>query len=271
MIKLSNPICWLTLIALWASSATASDAPLNGNDIMQLANLRAYYSGGDRTTTGHVVVTEADGTIRTRSTHMIRLDEVRGGDQSYFVYFSEPTDLEKTTFLVYKHPGKDDERWLYLPKLDIVRRIEAGDKRTHFVGTDLFYEDVSGRHVGADNHTLVSENDSYWIVRSEPKEKAGVEFAWYQSWIHKKTHLAIKIEYHDMTDKVYRRFQVKKVRMVDDIPTSTRIELQDLNTGSTTTLDCLEVTYGRGLDKALFMQRSLRQPPMQWLTVEDKP
>lgn len=243
-------------------------AAKTARDIMQLANHRTYYSGGDRTSTGHVVVKNRSGTVRTRSTHMIRLDDSPGGEQSYLVYFSAPTDLEQTTFLVHKHPGEADDRWLYLPKLDIVRRIEAGDKRTHFVGTDLFYEDVSGRHLDDDRHTLIEENDQYWIVRSEPVSTQGVEFAWYKTWVHKKTHLAVQIMYHDDNDRVYRKIQVKKIRNVDGIPTPTKTILQDLNTGSTTTMSCLEVDYGRGLGKKLFSEQSLRQPPLTHMNLK---
>lgn len=255
----------LVLCTLFMSLDAAAKT---AREVMQMANHRAYYSGGDRTSTGHVVVKNRNGTVRTRSTHMIRLDDRPGGEQSYLVYFSAPTDLEQTTFLVHKHPGRADDRWLYLPKLDIVRRIEAGDKRTHFVGTDLFYEDVSGRHLDADNHTLLEENDQYWIIRSEPKTANEVEFAWYKTWVHKQTELAMQIMYHDKNDKVYRQFQVKKVRNVDGFPTPTMTILQDFNTGSTTTMSCLEVDYGRNLDKRLFSEQSLRQPPLTQLNLK---
>jgi len=250
-----------------AAESPAEESNITGLEVMTKANHRAYYSGGDRTTSGHVVVQEKNGTIRKRATQMIRLDSEVGGEQSYFVYFKEPTDLERTTFLVHKHPGADDERWLYLPELDIVRRIEAGDKRTHFVGTDLFYEDVSGRHIKADTHELISESEKYWVVRSTPVTADEVEFSSYETWVHKATELAVKIEYKDKNDKLYRRFSVKKMRVIDGIPTPMKIVLEDLNTGSVTTQNCLEVEYGRGLASDLFAERSLRNPPLKTMTL----
>ncbi|NEX23169.1 outer membrane lipoprotein-sorting protein [Thiorhodococcus mannitoliphagus] len=261
----------LRLGLLLLLAAQGASAAMSGREVMELANHRAYYSGGDRSSTGQVVVKERGGTMRTRSTHMVRLDDTPGGEQSYLVYFSGPTDMEGTTFLVHKHPGKTDERWLYLPELDIVRRIEAGDKRTHFVGTDLFYEDVSGRHLDADRHSLTSETDKYWIVRSEPKDPNEVEFAWYESWVHKDTHLAVKIEYHDRNDRLYRRFSVKKVRNIGGIPTPMQTLLEDLNTGSQSTMSCLEVEYGRGLSPDLFSERSLRHPPLKQIKLSAAP
>lgn len=250
---------------IWA----VDEATMTGREAMELSNHRTYYSGGDRTTSGRVVVEDKNGTIRSRATRTIRLDDQLGGEQSYLVYFEEPTDLERTTFLVNKKPGLDDERWLYLPELDMVRRIEAGDKRTHFVGTDLFYEDVSGRHLDSDKHTLLEDEKKYWIVRSEPIKKGEAEFAWYKTWVHKKTHLPIRVEYYDTNEKLYRRTSVKKVRMVSKIPTPTKIVIEDFNTGSTTTQTCLAVEFSRGLEKELFVEQSLRKPPMKWLTIEN--
>jgi hypothetical protein len=78
----------------------------------------------------------------------------------------------------------------------------------------------------------------------------------------------VQVEYYDTNGKLYRRFAVKKVRNIDGIPTPMKTLLEDLNTGSTTTLNCLEVDYGRGLQQGLFSEISLRQPPMKWLEIK---
>ena len=36
------------------------------------------------------------------------------------------------TFMVYKYPAKDDDRWLFVPAINMVRRIAAQDKRSSF-------------------------------------------------------------------------------------------------------------------------------------------
>lgn len=246
--------------------ASAADEVKNGRDAIELARLRAFYSGKDRIASGHITVNEANGVVRNRDYTVMRLDEKPGGDQYYFVHFTKPSDMADTTFLVHKHvdAAKDDDRWLYLPKLNLVRRIAAGDKRTHFVGTDLFYEDVSGRHIDDDKHTLVEENDKYWVVESKPKAADTVEFTSYKTWVHKKTHLNIKVEYYK-GDKQYRECKVLKVRNIDGIPTPTLGEVLDLETGSKTTSNLLTIKYNAGLPRDIFEERYLRNPPMDWL------
>lgn len=265
MFKTHKVIGALLLLVISVFTIAQDAAPKTGRDVIELGNLRAYYSGKDRILEGHATVTEKNGNVRIRNFKTLRLDETPGGEQYYYVYFTKPTDLVGTTFLVHKNPGEDDDRWLFLPKLDLVRRISAGDKRTHFVGTDIFYEDVSGRHLDDDDHELIEESDKYWIVTSKPKESNSVEFAYYKSWVHKKTHLIIKRQFFDAKDNLYREFKVKKVKTVAGIPTTFKTEVTDHNRGTQTVVDCLYLEYSAGLPRDLFEKPYLRNPPREWL------
>jgi outer membrane lipoprotein-sorting protein len=107
-------------------------------------------------------------------------------------------------FMVHKKLSGDDDRWLYLPALDLVKRIAASDKRTSFVGSDYFYEDVSGRSIDADTHQLLKTTDNYYVVRNTPKDAGSVEFAHYDMYIHKQTFLPVQIEFFDGAGQKYR-------------------------------------------------------------------
>lgn len=252
--------------SVFAASQTEMEAA--GRSAIEKARLRAFYSGKDRIATGHMTVEQSNGVIRNRDYTVLRRDEKAGGDQSYFIHFTKPSDMADTTFLVKKHVEKtvDDDRWLYLPKLNLVRRIAAGDKRTHFVGTDLFYEDVSGRHIDDDVHTLVEENEKFWVVKSTPKDQGSTEFTAYKTWIHKKTHLNIKVEYYKQSDTKYRVCKILKVRNVGGFPTPISGVVHDLETGSKTTSNLLSIKYNAGIPENIFETRYLTNPPMDWLS-----
>jgi len=93
--------------------------------------------------------------------------------------------------MVHKHadPDKDDDRWLYLPDLDLDRRIAAGDKRTSFVGSDFLYEDVSGRSLEEDTHELVETTDKLFVIKNVPKQPDTVEFSYFNVSIDRKTYV----------------------------------------------------------------------------------
>ena len=120
---------------------------LDVNTIVNKANLVAYYQGQDGKAKVNMVIRDKQGQKRHREFIIIRKDVKDGGDQKYYVYFLKPADVRKMVYMVHKHTDqkKDDDRWLYLPALDLVKRIAAGDKRTSFVGLNFLYEDVSGR------------------------------------------------------------------------------------------------------------------------------
>jgi hypothetical protein len=168
-------------------------------------------------------------------------------------------------FLVDKHIQRDDDRWLYLPGLDLVKRISAGDKRTSFVGAHYFYEDVSGRPPAEDTHQLIETTEEHYVLRHEPVDPSSVEFASYVTWIDKTTFLPMKIEYTNPAGKPYRRVEVFKVEAFDGHPTVTASRVSDLLGGGQTDMQFRFINYDIGVPEQLFSERSLRNPPKEWL------
>ncbi len=81
-----------------------------------------------------MTITDAQGKERRREFVILRKDKEDGGNQFFYVYFFKPSDVRKMVFMVHKYVDRDDDRWLYLPALDLVKRIAAADVRTRFVG-----------------------------------------------------------------------------------------------------------------------------------------
>jgi outer membrane lipoprotein-sorting protein len=165
-------------------------------------------------------------------------------------------------FMVNKHPSmeKDDDRWLYLPALDLVKRIAAGDKRTSFVGSDFLYEDVSGRSLDEDVHELVKSGDGVYVVRNIPKDADTVEFSYYNVTIDCNNFMPIKMEYYDKNDKLYRTIESLKIVNIQDFPTVVKSVVKDFKSGSTTEMEFSNIAYNIKLED-IFTERYLRRPP----------
>jgi outer membrane lipoprotein-sorting protein len=168
-------------------------------------------------------------------------------------------------FMVWKQEEGDDDRWLYLPAIDLVKRIATSDKRSSFAGGVFTYEDVSGRRTGDDTHTLLKEEkmagkDAY-VIKNVPKDAGLVEFDHYISWIDKKTFLPIKGEYYNKKGKLYRTIEVEKTAVIDGYPTSIKGVGKNLETGLTTTIEFVDVKYNVGLKDKIFQERYLRKAP----------
>lgn len=255
----------LTIYASIVAIGAAAEDLTDVNAIVQKANLAAFYSGADGRAETRMLIVDGQGRKQTRQFTILRRDHEDGGNQQYLVLFSYPADIRGTLFLVEKHPGGDDDRWLYLPGLDLVKRIAAGDKRTSFVGSDFFYEDVSGRGLNEDHHKLVTTTDKSYVVLNTPKDPANVEFSEYTVWIDKQTFMPIKTEYTDNSGKVYRRVEALQIKSIQGFPTATHMKVSDLRTGGYTLNEMRFIHYDVGIPADVFSERSLRNPPRQWL------
>lgn len=243
----------------YAESAASAD------DIVARANLAAYYGGADGRSEVRMIISDAQGREQRRQFTVLRRDVEDAGDQQFLVVFSQPSDVRDTVFLVDKHVTRDDDRWLYLPGLDLVKRISAGDKRTSFVGAHYFYEDVSGRRPSEDTHEVVETTDAYYVLKHVPLDPQSVEFASYVTWIDRANYLPMKIEYANAAGVIYRRVEVSSVETIDGHPTVTTSRVSDLSSGGKTDMQFRYIAYDIGIPADVFTERSLRNPPRDWL------
>jgi hypothetical protein len=221
---------------------------------------------------------------RVRELTMLRLNLPEGGKQDYYMYFNEPPDVRRMAFLVWKYPDREDDRWVYVPALDLVRRIAASDARSSFVGSDFTYEDVSGRDVGADTHRLLKEEQlggrDCYVVESVPKEPA--DYVRRIAWIEKVTFLPFKEQYYDQQEELFRVFTADKIDAIAEQEKDTAKEdgggeerktfltvvkrtMKNVKTGHRTEVSFISVSYNIGLTHDIFTERYLRRPPRKWL------
>lgn len=255
----------LATTAILCSTGALSAELTDADAIVEKANLASYYAGADGRSEVRMIISDAQGRQQRRQFTVLRRDVEEGGDQQFLVVFSQPSDVRNTIFLVDKHVNSDDDRWLYLPGLDLVKRISAGDKRTSFVGAHYFYEDVSGRRPSDDTHTLLESNDEYYVLQHTPITAQSAEFVSYTTWIDRETYLPMKIDYENAAGKVYRRVEVLEVADIEGHPTVVKSRVSDLLGGGKTDMQFRYIAYDIDLPESVFTERSLRNPPQDWL------
>lgn len=254
----------LSLGATAAMSATADPA-----ELVSKSRAAFYYPGKDFKARVMMRLVSAGGQERVREMTMLRKNfGAAGGEQKYFIYFFQPADVKDMTFMVEKFPGRDADRWLFLPAINMTRRIAARDKYSSFVGSDFTYEDVSGREPGDDTHTLVREEEfggaPCAVVKSLPKA-ADMDYNYKLSWIDLTTFLPRKEEYYDRQDALAKVFTAEEIMEVAGFPTVTRRTMKNLQSGHVTEVAYLKAEYDIGIEDSLFSERYLRQPPRQWI------
>jgi len=275
-------IIWIAVAAafLFYSPAIAQE-PKNGDgrltaDEIVVKSLDAfYYQGLDMKQNALMELIDKDGGKRIRVMTMLRLNAKTGGNQKYFIYFHKPRDVKRMTFMVWKYPKKEDDRWIFIPAVDLIRRIAADDKRSSFVGSDFTYEDVSGRDADSDTHTLLREeklgDKNVYVIQSIPK--AATDYTKRLSWIDKKSFLPLKEEYYDAQEQLSRVFTADKIediragegKEMQIFPTITKRVMKNVKTGHRTEVTYSSVSYNLGLKDKDFSERRMRRPPRSWV------
>lgn len=242
---------------------------LTAEEIVKKSQEAFFYQGKDFKARVIMKLISQGGQERVRELTMLRKNYgPSGGDQKYFMYFFLPADVKDMTFMVYKYPAKDDDRWLFVPAINMVRRIAAQDKSSSFVGSDFTYEDVSGRDIEDDNHTVVKEEkldtrDCY-VIKSVPKAQE-VEYTYKLSWIDKDSFLPLKEEYYDRKGELYKVFTADEIKDVKGFPTITKRTMKNLSSGHRTEVAYVKADYNIGIEDSLFSERFLKQPPKKWI------
>lgn len=242
---------------------------ITGDEVMKKSQEAFLYAGKDFKARVMMKLISKGGQERVREMTMLRKNAgAPGGEQKYFIYFFQPADVKDMTFMVYKYPAKDDDRWLFVPAIHMVRRIAAQDKRSSFVGSDFTYEDVSGRDLEDDTHAIAKEEKlgarDCFVIKSTPKA-GDVDYRHKLSWIDKVTFLPVKEEYFDRKGEPYKVFTADEVRDVKGLPTVTKRTMKNLQSGHSTEVAYMKVDYNIGIEDNLFSERFLKQPPKKWI------
>ena len=270
-LKYSLLVLALLGVAMMISAQVEARSLDDADAIVKLSEKASYYAGKDGKSLARMMIVDSQGRKQMRQFTILRKDVLdadgqENGDQRMLVFFSRPTEVKGTVFRVEKHAdlNTDDDRWLYLPALDLVKRIAAGDKRTSFVGSHFFYEDVSGRSIAEDTFTLLDTTETDYILRAEPKRPDTVEFSHYIVEIDKETYLPSLINFYK-GDNNYRRVETVKVENVQGYPTVVRSKVSDLAAGGYTLMEFRGMQYDIGLPDSVFSERSLRVPPREFI------
>ena len=253
-------------VSLGVATLSADAADLTADEIMEKSHEAFYYAADDMRTKVTMSLVAESGSTRERVLTLLRIDDADTADQKYFVYFHRPGDVRDMTFMVWKYADAADDRWLFIPAVDLVRRISADDKRSSFVGSDFTYEDVSGRAPTEDTHSLAREEAlgerNAFVIESAPKE--GTDFTRKLSWIDAESYLPLREEYYDAQEQLSRVFTADKIEEIGGIPTIVARTMRNVKSGHRTEVTYEDMEYDSGLKDGDFSERNMRKPPRRW-------
>ena len=209
---------------------------------------------------------DRQGRVRERVLTMQTLSGTgRAGDRT-LLRFTYPNDIRNTAFLVWEHPGGDDERFLYLPALGRVRRIAGEEKQDSFVGSDLSYEDIGGRELTDYTYAFASENATWtapdgarhaaWALESRARDR-NAELPRSVSLVLKDRFIIVQADIFNRRDERVKRFDVRRLERVDGIWTALDLVMVNERDKTRTELTTTSIRYNVGLSEDDFSRRQL--------------
>jgi len=89
----------LTLVLIIQSTGVHAESAV---EIMERSNNAYYYAGADAKGRLLMELIDRDGGKRVRDMTMLRRNQEEEGAQKYFMYFHEPGDVRRLTFMIWK-------------------------------------------------------------------------------------------------------------------------------------------------------------------------
>lgn len=176
--------------------------------------------------------------------------------------FSQPAGVAGVAVLTVEGvKGEPAEISLYLPRLKRVRKVAKGQRGQSFMDTDFNYADLGGTG-GERDESLQRVGEAKVLERPAHvlRGQAGPDSPYGEVtlYVDKETDVPLKAEYSDREGKpfkVYRAVQLKKSR---DRVIASQAVMENLQTGSSTTLELLKLEEVQLGDEA-FTERALER------------
>jgi outer membrane lipoprotein-sorting protein len=239
-------VCALAALGVLAAQDAASIVGKSRNRIEALTVQTRY----------RMVISAKSGGVTERVMDQYSKDDSRRNNRSVII-FQSPASVEGTRFLTIENPGKDDDRWIFLPGLGKVRRIAASEGSGSFVGTDFSYDDISSqdRNVDLDNHRLLREEklqgaDCY-VIESTPKD-TGYQYSKMIQYIDKANFVNHKIELYDKRGNQIKLLEIQDLKDVQGRLTAMATKMTTLAVGTSTSLLVDIIKYDGNIPEGVF-------------------
>lgn len=158
--------------------------------------------------------------------------------------FYRPNSIKGTGLLTVKSRLQQDiSQWIYFPAIRQVKKLSANEKNESFMGSDFTYDDIAGRKLNQDNHTLVKQNKKHYFIRSMPVDEDSL-YSKMDIVISKKLFIPLQIQFYDKKGDLLKTLRNKKITIDKNVPTVFLSIMKNNQSGGKTELTIEKNLYG---------------------------
>ena len=171
---------------------------------------------GSMSSTISLIITEKNGSIRSRTFSMITKSYSDGAEKR-LIKFLEPADVKGTGLLIIDNKNNQDEMWIYLPALKKTRRIVTSEKGKNFMSSEFSNSDMTAPALldFSYKHSSTSGENKQWVVESMPVSTEKAEEYGYSkriTYMNSETYQVTKVEFYNFNNQLYKIIEIKSVQ-----------------------------------------------------------
>jgi hypothetical protein len=178
------------------------------------------------------------------------------------VRFLQPAGVAGVAVLTVEGAkGEAAEISLYLPKLKRVRKVANTQRGQAFMDTDFAYADLGGTG-GESDDSMKKVGESkvldrlVWVLAG----KAGADspYGEVKVYVDQQTYVPTQVEYTDKEGKPFKVYRAAQLKQFKDRVIASRASMENLQTGSVTTIEVVQLEEAQPGDEA-FTERALER------------
>ena len=194
-----------------------------------------------------------------------------GEYESKVMMFREfPPDAKGVSYMGFFYtpkPSRNDEEWVYLPELRMVRKLSHTGpkhaKQEEFAPSELRQYDLMPRHPEYDTQQLIGSekvgNVDCYVIQSIPKPNAEEAYPYSKvvKWISKDNFLPLRVDYYNEHGKLTKQ-QMTKWKKIGKAWVWEEVKGGNTFTGNQTTLTVSDIQINVGLTDESFSKRAMQ-------------
>lgn len=259
-------------LALVSPSAVAALPSLPGRAIMNRQEEARKVA--DFTADARLSVQEKGAAAKTKDFTFWRKTQSDGVHYRTLTRFHAPAEVRDEGILFLERSSGENDVLLYLPAYKKIRRVETQQQSSSFMGSDFSYSDIATPHVDdytygvARTEKCPSEEAAAlecYVVEAKPANDAILDRTGYSKslvWIRGDNYMPAAAEYYDRDGKLLKKMLSDKTATIATVGGAKkwlnhRMRIENVKTGSTTTLEFSKAKANAGVADSLFTQQNL--------------
>ncbi|GIW40990.1 MAG: hypothetical protein KatS3mg076_1567 [Candidatus Binatia bacterium] len=178
-----------------------------------------------------------------------------------YMEVTAPHDVKDTRFLFFERTEGRDEQFIYVPALRRAIRIADETRKQPFLGSDFYVSDLVAPDLAEYDYRYVGEETldgrKLRLVEALPKSLEGQLYGKVVMAIDPADLVVLRTEFFDLEGKPLKVWRVTKLEKIEGFWTPVEQTMENLKSGTKSTLVTTDVTYDVDLPDNIFSRSYL--------------